>query len=213
MCGIFGVITKAESSYDNQFLKKSLRKLAKLSETRGKDSSGLCTLNNSDNSFHVVKGPIPANQILTRSKVKKDINHVFSKENKDKLKLVFGHARLVTNGTQLEDANNQPVIKDDIICIHNGIVVNVDELWSNHKKLNREHEIDTEVIPALVRMDLNEGKSVESSVVNSIEKVFGTASIAMTFADIQKFELLIMVLYIFYITIKTFFILHRKKGC
>lgn len=189
MCGIFGVITKAESSYDNQFLKKSLRKLAKLSETRGKDSSGLCTLNNSDNSFHVVKGPIPANQILTRSKVKKDINHVFSKENKDKLKLVFGHARLVTNGTQLEDANNQPVIKDDIICIHNGIVVNVDELWSNHKKLNREHEIDTEVIPALVRMDLNEGKSVESSVVNSIEKVFGTASIAMTFTDIQKFVL------------------------
>ena len=27
------------------------------------------------------------------------------------LKLAFGHARLVTNGTQLEDANNQPVIK------------------------------------------------------------------------------------------------------
>ena len=189
MCGIFGVIASKQSSYSKDFLSKSLKKLAKLSEARGKDSSGLCTLNNSDNSFHVVKGPIPANQLLTRSKAKKDINQIFSKENNNKLKVAFGHARLVTNGTQLEEANNQPVIKDDIICIHNGIVVNVDDLWSNHKKLNREHEIDTEVIPALVRMELNEGKSVESSVVNSIEKVFGTASIAMTFTDIQKFVL------------------------
>ena len=189
MCGIFGVITKAESNYDNLFLKNSLKKLAMLSETRGRDSSGLCTLNNTDNSFHVVKGPIPANQLLKRSKVKKDINQIFSKENNNMLKLAFGHARLVTNGTQLEDANNQPVIKDGIICIHNGIVVNVDDLWSNYKKLNREYEIDTEVIPALVRMELNEVKSVECSVVNSIEKVFGTASIAMTFTDIEKFVL------------------------
>ena len=42
MCGIFGVITKAESNYNNRFFKKSLITLAKLSETRGKDSSGLC---------------------------------------------------------------------------------------------------------------------------------------------------------------------------
>ena len=68
MCGIFGVITKAGSSYVIRFFKKSLITLAKLSETRGKDSSGLCTLNNTDNSFHVVKGPIPANQLLTRVK-------------------------------------------------------------------------------------------------------------------------------------------------
>ena len=189
MCGIFGVITKEESTYSNDFLKKSLITLAKLSETRGKDSSGLCTLNQKDHSFDIVKGPIPANQLLKRTKVKDNIQDTFSKQNKDNFKLAFGHARLVTNGTQLEDKNNQPVVNDDIICVHNGIVVNVDELWSNHRKLNRKYEIDTEVISALVRMDLNEGNSVESSVVNSIEKVFGTASIAMTFTDIQKFVL------------------------
>jgi len=189
MCGIFGVIAKAESDYSNRFLKKSLVTLARLSEARGKDSSGLCTLNNLDSSFHVVKGPIAANNLLKRDKVKNDINKVFSIENSDKLKLAFGHARLVTNGTQLEEANNQPVVKGDIICVHNGIVVNVDDLWSNHKKADREHEIDTEVIPALVRMELDEGKSVESSVINSIKKILGTASVAMTFTDIEKFVL------------------------
>ena len=189
MCGIFGVIVKAESSYDNRFLKKSLITLAKLSETRGKDSSGLCILNHKENSFDIIKGPIPANQLLKRNKVKNSLDTVFSKENDDKLKLSFGHARLVTNGTQLEDANNQPVIKDDIICIHNGIVVNVDELWGKHSSLVRENEIDTEVLPALIRMELNSGNSLEYSVKNSIDKVFGTVSIATTFADLDKFVL------------------------
>ena len=110
MCGIFVVITKKESGYSNQFLKKSLITLAKLSETRGRDSSGLCSLNHQNNSFDIIKGPIPANQLLRREKVKNTLNSVFSKENDNKLKLAFGHARLVTNGTQLEDANNQPVI-------------------------------------------------------------------------------------------------------
>ncbi|PQJ77775.1 glucosamine 6-phosphate synthetase [Polaribacter porphyrae] len=189
MCGIFGVITKEEARYSNKFLKKSLKSLAKLSETRGKDSSGLCSLNHKDNSFDIIKGPIPANELLKRSKVKYTLDNLFSKENDDKIKLAFGHARLVTNGTQLEDSNNQPVMKDDIICIHNGIVVNVDDLWKEHPTLVRENEIDTEILPALIRMELNKGNSIESSVKNSIDKVFGTASIATTFADLEKFVL------------------------
>lgn len=189
MCGIFGVITKKESNYNNKFLKKSLNHLAKLSETRGKDSSGLCTLNHKDHSFHVVKGPIPANQLLIREKVKKDINRVFSKDHKDKVKLAFGHARLVTNGTQLEDVNNQPVVKDGIICIHNGIVVNVDELWEKHPELKRYDEIDTEILPTLIRYYLNKDLPVEVAIKNTLDQVFGTASIALTFEDLNKFVL------------------------
>ena len=117
------------------------------------------------------------------------MNTVFSKENDDKLKLVFGHARLVTNGSQLEDNNNQPVIKDDIICVHNGIVVNVDELWEKHPFLVRKNEIDSEILPSLIRMELNNGNSIDWSVKNSMDKVFGTASIAAAFSDIKKFIL------------------------
>ena len=189
MCGIFGVITKEESGYSNKFLKKSLKTLASLSEARGKDSSGLCVLNNRSNSFDVIKGPIPVKELLKRNIVKNSLDNVFARENNDKLKLAFGHARLVTNGTQLEKENNQPVTKEDIICIHNGIVVNVDGLWEHHSSLVRENEIDTEVLLALVRMELNDGKSVECSVKNTINKVIGTASIAMTFADLDKFVL------------------------
>lgn len=189
MCGIFGVITKKNARYSDTFLKKSLNTIAKLSETRGKDSSGLCTLNHSDNSFHVVKGPIPANELLKRDKVKKDINNVFSKSNNDKLKMAFGHARLVTNGTQLNDVNNQPVVKDGIICIHNGIAVNADELWEENPNLRREFEIDTEIIPALLRYHLNEKNSLELSIKKVLDKIFGTASVAIAFNDLSKFVL------------------------
>ena len=99
MCGIFGVIIKKEAEYDNVLLKKSLKTLAVLSETRGRDSSGLCTLNN--NRFDIVKGPIPVNYLLKRDKVKNNLKGIFSKQNNN-LKIAFGHARLVTNGTQLE---------------------------------------------------------------------------------------------------------------
>ena len=81
------------------------------------------------------------------------------------------------------------LLKDDIICIHNGIVVNVDELWESHPSLVREHEIDTEILPALIRMELNNGFPIESSVKKTINKVFGTVSIAATFADLEKFVL------------------------
>jgi len=189
MCGIYGIITKSKSNYDNLFLKKSLSSLAKLAESRGKDSSGLCCLNNQNNSFDIIKGPIPVSELLKRSRVNSTLDSIFSSVNDSQVKLVFGHARLVTNGTQLEDSNNQPVLKDDIICIHNGIVVNVDELWDIHPSLTRENEIDTEVLPALVRMELSKGSSIEYSVKNTLDKVIGTASIAMTFTDLNKFVL------------------------
>ena len=64
---------KEESGYSNKFMQKSLITLAKLSETRGKDSSGLCSLNHKENSFDIIKGPIPANELLKRDKVKKTL--------------------------------------------------------------------------------------------------------------------------------------------
>ena len=177
MCGIFGLISKGKSKYSNKFLTNSITKIAELSETRGVDSSGLCLLNDNKDSFEIIKGPIAANKLFKRSKVRESLNSMFGKKNYNNLKLAFGHARLVTNGTQLEDSNNQPVAKDNIICIHNGIVVNANNLWESHSSLNREYEIDTEVLPALIRLELNNGQSVENSIRRTINKVEGTASI------------------------------------
>ena len=146
MCGIFGIIAK-EEIYSKIILTPILEDLARYSQVRGKDSSGMAFKNNNKKSYDIIKGPVSVNKLLSTQEYKK-IKYAFVKEINNKKKLsyaVLGHARLVTNGTQLEDKNNQPIIKDGIIGIHNGIIVNVDTLWENFSDLHRENEIDTEV--------------------------------------------------------------------
>ena len=64
MCGIFGIISKKESSYSTDFLQNTLTSLAKLSESRGKDSSGLCMLEN--DTVNIYKGPIKISQLTKK---------------------------------------------------------------------------------------------------------------------------------------------------
>ena len=187
MCGIFGVIAGKSSSYSSCFLNKSLKTLAHLSETRGKDSSGLCAFNQNERRIDIFKGPIPIKQLFKQKEIKNTISAAFS--NGKNAKYAFGHARLVTNGTQLNDDNNQPVIKDGIIAVHNGIVVNVNELWEKHPEIKRNYEIDTEVLLSLIRYNIQQNKSLEESVSSSINEVYGTVSTAMVFDNLNKFVL------------------------
>jgi glutamine---fructose-6-phosphate transaminase (isomerizing) len=187
MCGIFGVITSNQSTYSKEFLAKSLKQLALLSETRGKDSSGLCAFNQVNNRIEVIKGPIPIKQLFKEKAIKDIVLSAFSKC--DYAKYAFGHARLVTNGTQLNDANNQPVIKDGVIGVHNGIVVNVNELWEHHTSLKRENEIDTELLLSLIRSEIDNNKPIEEAVSSSVNKVNGTVSTAMVFDNLKQFVL------------------------
>lgn len=187
MCGIFGIITAKQSSYSKEFLSKSLRQLAFLSESRGKDSSGLCAFNQLENSLDVVKGPIPIKQLFKEKAINDFVVSAFS--SGEFAKYAFGHARLVTNGTQLKDANNQPVVKDGIIGVHNGIVVNVDDLWAQHPQIVRENEIDTEVLLALIRSEIDVKNSVEKAVAKSINKVVGTVATSLVFDDLNQFVL------------------------
>jgi asparagine synthetase B (glutamine-hydrolysing) len=187
MCGIFGIITSKDNKYSKEFLGKAIKKLAFLSQTRGKDSSGLCVFNQVLKEIDVIKGPLPIKQLFKEKTVSEIGVNAFS--NSDNGVYAFGHARLVTNGTQLNDSNNQPVVKDGVVGVHNGIVVNVDELWKQYPQIKRENEIDTEVLLALVRMELNNGLSMQDAVAKSVSKVFGTVSTALVFDDRNEFAL------------------------
>ena len=58
-----------------------------------------------------------------------------------------------------------------------------------HPNINRENEIDTEVLLALIRLELKNNKSIKEAVSNSINKIFGTVSTALVFEDLDKFIL------------------------
>jgi tRNA(Ile)-lysidine synthase TilS/MesJ len=189
MCGIFSIIAKSED-YKRENLVEILETLAKLSQVRGKDSSGLAFRFEYKNLISVLRGPVSIDVLLKSvdyQNFKKLILNEVKDSNSNKVFAALGHARLVTNGSQLEDNNNQPVVKEGIVGIHNGIIVNEADLWIKHQDLIREYEIDTEIMFSLFRKYLKEGySSIQSSCLTNSE-LFGTVSSAFFINDRNEF--------------------------
>jgi glutamine---fructose-6-phosphate transaminase (isomerizing) len=183
MCGIFGVIVKKGTTYDTKFLKSTINNIAHLSEVRGKDSSGIGIKDDKLKEISVIKGPVPISTLFRNNYVSKKLNDSLDKYHKGENLVIMGHSRLVTNGSQMISNNNQPVIKDGIIGIHNGIIVNVEDIYEKNTELKREFEIDTEVLLALIRSNLKKSRSTVDALSNSIKSVYGTVSSAFLFND------------------------------
>lgn len=189
MCGIFGIIAKAEAGISQALAENIIRELFILSETRGKESSGIAVRNAADNTIHVTKDDVPASELIAsptyRAFLDNALKPTFAGAQRELA--VIAHSRLVTNGTQEHNFNNQPCIKDGIVMVHNGIVTNVDALWAKYAgRIDRNYEVDTEVLAALFRLFLLDGLGP----VEAIRKVFadmeGAASVAILMHDSRQ---------------------------
>lgn len=135
MCGLFGIISSTP------WPRGDLTQLARHAQQRGRDSSGLLFLKGG--AYHVDRADAPIARLLGRSRPYN-------------APVVMGHSRLITNGF----GDNQPVLRDGICVLHNGIIVNHEEIWDQIGEQRRQ-EIDTEVIPAIAARHLNQGGDVE----------------------------------------------------
>lgn len=135
MCGIFGVVSKSAVS------PRELRLLATHSQQRGRDSSGLFFVDQDEYQLY---------------RATESIVSLLKKVKPDSSRFIMGHSRLITNGL----ADNQPVYRDSVCVIHNGIVVNHESLWKTIGK-ERKQEIDTEIIAAIAASALEDGESVD----------------------------------------------------
>ncbi len=183
MCGIFGVVS---SKYDNNKFKSIVKRLFILSESRGKEASGFAFLPaRSDSGGHngaidVYKSPLPASELVKAS----EFNNVFTKSTQGGL--LIGHSRLVTNGYEHDNINNQPFIKNGIVGIHNGIVVNVEQLWQTHNNLKPITQLDSEIFPSLLNFYKSEGLSLPSSIKKIFSEMEGMGNIALLFNYINN---------------------------
>lgn len=161
MCGIFGFIAREKVN------KESLMTLALHARQRGRDSSGLIY---ADRSGYQVK------------RADYDIKKLISQVKPFDSAFVFGHSRLITNGL----SDNQPVVRDGICVIHNGIIVNDAEVW-NHIKPTRTLEIDSEVIAAITQQHLDEsGDDLESVAKKVLELCVGVIACAIVVPRLGK---------------------------
>ncbi|MBK9284933.1 MAG: hypothetical protein IPM51_11560 [Sphingobacteriaceae bacterium] len=211
MCGIFGLIVKENTKIDTKHIQLILEKIAKLSIARGKDSSGICFKNNYSNTIDIIKGDIPVYNLLKSQEYLKLISKSLKEYTSGSAFQAIGHARLVTNGSQLLEQNNQPILKGNIIGIHNGIIVNDKELWNENKKIKREYEIDTEVLLALIEYNLLINNSLIESICSATNKMEGTVSTALMFLNRPEIVLITNNGSLYYIHNSNYFIFASEE--
>jgi hypothetical protein len=168
--------------------------------------------NLNEGTIDVIKGDVPIRKLLKSKDYDVSVKAALKAKSLNQGFSAFGHARLVTNGTQLSEANNQPVLKEDIIVIHNGIIVNVDDVWFQNPDLERKYSIDTEIIPALIRKQLKSTNDLAEACNTAFEQLEGTWSMAIMFHDLDQFILATNNGSLYYITDDQNFITFASEG-
>ena len=183
MCGIFGIILKSSASISAKKLSALLNNLYTFSESRGKESSGLHLYLPEKGKSWTLKSESSASRLLKSN----DFNHIMkvsfdetcpSRQQVVSAMVILGHSRLVTNGAASNHLNNQPVQSGQVTIIHNGIVVNTDELWEQRPDLQRKSQVDTEIMAAILNDYLKKEFDGISATHEVFEKIKGAASIA-----------------------------------
>ena len=161
MCGIFGVVSSSNSQN-----KTKIKQLVKHSKQRGVDSSGLIHLEKS--VYKVNRADYDVEKLLTKTKP-------FNSN------VLLGHSRLITNGL----SDNQPVVREGIAIIHNGIILNEKEIWDKIKT-PRKLKIDSEVIVAIAEQHLKSNGKLEEIPNKILSLCEGVVSCAMLLPNYGK---------------------------
>jgi len=191
LCGILGIIVAENSNVSYDQIGILIRKLFLYSESRGKEASGIAIKRG--NSIYVSKQAVSASKFIKSNKFKEIMDKIIAKKSSEDPNeryslAVIGHARLVTTGAQQSNANNHPVIKDNVVGIHNGIIINDTQLWKRFGEIKRQYDVDTEIILAMVQM-YHEKCPISSAITNTFANLEGTASVGILFKDNDQLAL------------------------
>lgn len=182
MCGIFGFVANSDSGLDGIASRRMVIDLFHRSEPRGKDASGLVLV--SGGVAETFKKPLPPDRLLSD----KDFKTFLSDKVEDACgrptgplsgpMAAIGHCRLVTSGTEVIHENNQPIIVNGVVGIHNGIITNEMDLWHRHEGLAKKFNIDSEIIFQLISEYRKDGHSIAQATGKCFEELEGTAAVA-----------------------------------
>ena len=164
MCGILGYYAFGERRPNVG----TIADLFILSESRGKDATGLAYLNTKD-KLQVMKYAEPATEFIKRLCV---FNTIDSNKIGWMPKIMIGHTRAVTQGLATDRKNNHPIYnKKGIAIVHNGIMDNDSVLFTKHN-LKRDGEVDSEIILAMIARE----REKNETFVDKIKQFSGEGS-------------------------------------
>jgi len=148
MCGIAGYSLRLDSCVDRTLAAQAL--LAGIAE-RGADAVGYAHRTRSARDATVVKQRSGASELLEHIEVPQDATQLLV------------HVRDYTKGHPSIEANNHPVRHGRVVGIHNGIIVNDDEILERHSCSRSEPgmTVDSEAILAVAAHSGNDPRALE----------------------------------------------------
>jgi glucosamine 6-phosphate synthetase-like amidotransferase/phosphosugar isomerase protein len=151
MCGIAGYSLSPAARLDRTLAAQTL--LAAIAE-RGADAVGYAYRSPAEGQPTIVKQRTPASELLERVAVPPDATQLLV------------HVRDFTKGHPSIAANNHPVKHGPVIGVHNGIIVNDDELLVAHSCSRAEPSmtVDSEAIFAVAAHSRNDVRALETLV-------------------------------------------------
>ena len=173
MCGIWG-ISDMGADITHKTLIKIIKRLMILSETRGKDASGIAVMQ--DDRLCVLRKAKSSHELLKDMEFIRYLEDNILKSTSGNI-WITGHSRLVTNGTQYNPENNQPIAKKHMALVHNGIIVNEDELWNGLPENTREYEVDSEAVLETIHYQYMKSGSAREAAAKAFKCIRGMASV------------------------------------
>jgi glucosamine--fructose-6-phosphate aminotransferase (isomerizing) len=164
MCAIFGLAFQNGHHIRNTIMIKNIvRRLFLESRIRGRDASGVSYV--SPRGINVLKKDISAENFINLPEYDEQEDWGINEDTE----FIIGHCRARTQGTERNNVNNHPIVRDRVIGVHNGVIRNDHELFYTHtNNFCRNGEVDSEIIFALI-----EHLSKSDSVTNAISKASG----------------------------------------
>lgn len=168
MCGIIGINAK-----DTNIIEAVIKGLKNL-EYRGYDSAGIAA---------IVNGSID----LIKSEGKIGVLENEVKKQNLQSNLAIGHTRWATHGAATT-VNAHPHQTEQVSVVHNGIIENYLEIKAELTEKGHifKSQTDSEIIPHLITLYLNQGQSPLEAVNSSIRKLSGAFSIAVIFFNFPE---------------------------
>ena len=182
MCSIFGVGFQNEHALteaDKNRVHKFVDALFVNCMERGRHASGLAFVGATD--IKVVKKDILASAFIKTPEYKKCFEDYFHLEGGyyNRTLSLVGHCRFQTKGTYLKNVNNHPIVRKDVVGVHNGCIGNDDFLFNKYSKdIIRNGEVDSEIIFALIEHHTKEQGSISKAIKRTCDEVRGSLACA-----------------------------------
>lgn len=140
-------------------------------EVGGSDSSGVGYVK-SLGKFGVFKKAETASTFTTDPELWELIDNINPRA-------MIGHCRATTHGTAQNNMNNHPhYTKGGIITIHNGVLLNHEELFVKHG-LERDAQVDSEIIGKLIDTWVAMGTDMVDAIKETTKEIAGSMAVAV----------------------------------